>query len=66
MTIHGVQIKFPHSGEVSRSVATRLLMKEVKKMYSGRMSEFDFKKECQRINTLWIEDVNYSYRTSLS
>jgi len=66
MKIYGVSIKFPHSGELTRSVVLTLLKKEVLNNYSGRKSDFNLKSECQRVNRLHIEDVNGSYRTSLS
>jgi hypothetical protein len=68
MKIYGVEIKMPHSGQLSRSQCLTLLHKAVKNNYSG-VGDFDkkmTKQECEKhYNSLHIEDVNNEFRTTL-
>jgi hypothetical protein len=68
MKIYGVEIKMPHSIELSRSQVLTLLQKSVKSNYCG-VGNFDknqTKDECNHYNSLRIEDINGEFRTTLS
>lgn len=69
MKIYGVQIKMPHSGNLTRSQVLTILKNAVKDNYSGvgDFTKDKLKEECKRYyNTLLIEDVNYNYRGILN
>lgn len=68
MKIYGVEIKMPHSGNLTRAQALTVLQHAVKNNYCGT-GDFDksmTKKECERYNYLLIEDINYSFHGTLS
>jgi len=62
MTIYGIEIKMPHSGNLTRSQALAVLAKAIKNNYcgAGNFEKSKIKKECSNYNNLIIEDVNYS------
>ena len=62
MTIYSIQIVMPHSGNLSRSSATRLLKREVENQHGKGCN---VKEICSIYNALHIEDINCKYKTSL-
>lgn len=68
MTIYGIEIKMPHSGEVSRGIAERLLKSAAYEEFSSTPASL--KEACETLlkrgwTTLFIEDINGHYRGSL-
>lgn len=68
MTIYGIEIQMPHSGEVSRTIATTLLKNAAYQEFSRTPASL--REACETLikrgyTALRIEDVNYGYRAKL-
>ena len=68
MTIYKIQIQMPHSGEVSRAIATTLLKNAAMQEFSRTPASL--REACEKLikrgfTTLRIEDVNYGYRATI-
>ena len=68
MTIYGIEIQMPHSGEVSRVIATKLLKYAAYQEFSRTPASL--KEACEKLirrgfNSLRIEDVNGDYRAHI-